>query len=250
MTAPLVSVVTAAYNARAGLAATIDSVAGQSFRDVEHVVVDGGSSDGTPDYLRGLGDSVRWISEPDTGIADAMNKGVEMARGTYVIVIHAEDTFLDADSLALAAAHLDGTTEIVSFDVSFATDSGPRRYESHGLTARLNFKTTIPHQGAFCRKALFERIGGFDTSLRIAMDYDFFLRAWRAGASAKRVPQMIARMPDTGVSSRLDWPSLTRRFAEERAIHARHCPHVGMRAVYAAYWPAYLAYRRMRAAIG
>ena len=91
------------------------------------------------------------------------------------------------------------------------------------------------------------RIGAFDTGFRIAMDYEFFRRAGRAGAGFRRVPEVLAHMPDTGVSSQLDWPALTARFAEERRVHLRHCPGPAMRAVYAAYWPAYLVYRRVRA---
>ena len=248
--APAVSVVTAAWNALEGLKATAASVAEQSCQDVEHIIVDGGSTDGTREWLEELGGRVRWISEPDDGIADALNKAMAMARGEYVLVLHAEDTLLDRNSLARALPHLSGGEDIVSFDVMFETAAGERRLVSRGLSSALAFKTTIPHQGAFCRRDLFERLGPFDTSFRIAMDYEFFLRARRAKATERLVPEVLSRMPDTGVSSRLDWPSLRHRFAEFRRAQAKHFASPGMRAVYAAYWPLYLTYRRMRAAAG
>jgi glycosyltransferase involved in cell wall biosynthesis len=247
-TAPLVTVLTVALNARAALVRTVASVAGQGFTGREHVVVDGGSTDGTADWLARLETPVRWISEADSGIAEALNKGLALARGDYVLVLQAGDTFLDAGSLGRAVPWLDGS-DIVSFDVRIIGARGPRRYRSRGFVPKLNVKTTIPHQGAFCRRALFDRIGGFDESLRIAMDFDFFLRAMRRGAAIRLVPDILARMPDDGISSRKDWPSLKKRFAEERRVHRLHCPGPTMRAVYAVLWPPYLAWRRVRAAL-
>ena len=242
---PLVSIVTATYNALPGLRRTVESVACQTMRDFEHIIIDGGSTDGTREYLEGRGASVRWVSEPDEGIADALNKGVALARGTYVLVLQADDEFMDSESLARAASYLDGETDIVSFDVSFEMPTGSRRYRSRGLNFRTNFKTTIPHQGAFCRRKLFERIGNFDETFRIGMDYEFFLRAYRSCATVRRVPHMLSRMADTGVSSQRDWLSLAGRFAEERRVHLTHCHGAAMLLVYAAYWPVYLLYRRL-----
>lgn len=245
--APLISIVTATFNSLPALRRTVESVATQTFRDVEHVIVDGASRDGTLTYLEGLGCRVRWISEPDSGIADALNKGVAMTRGTYVLVLQADDVFAGPDSLAEAVPYLDDGPDIVSFDVLFQTAQGDRRIRSRGLTFWTNFKTTIPHQGAFCRRVLFDRIGLFNSSFQIGMDYDFFLRAHRAGTIVQRVPEILAHMPASGVSSEREWPSLARRFAEERRAHLAHCPGPAMRAAYALYWPAYLSYRRLRA---
>jgi glycosyltransferase involved in cell wall biosynthesis len=247
--APAVSVITAAWNALGGLKVTAASVAEQSCQDMEHVIVDGGSTDGTQEWLEGLSGRVRWISEPDNGIADALNKALIVARGEYVLVLQAEDTFLDRNSLARALPHLSGGEDIVTFDVIFKTATRQRRWVSRGLTSALAFKTTIPHQGAFCRRDLFERLGPFDTSFRIAMDYEFFLRARRANVTARVVPEILSRMPDTGISSQIDWPSLRRRFAEERQIQAKHLTGRKMRTVYAVYWPLYLTYRRARITI-
>lgn len=246
---PLVTVVTATSGALEGLKSTVASVREQDFRSVEHVIVDGGSSDGTVEYLESLGDAVAlWISEPDTGIADAMNKGIAQARGRYVLVLQAEDTFLDAGALGRAAEHVSSSSEdIVSFDVLYIRNGTGRAYPSRAFCWKTYFKTTIPHQGAFCRRDLFDRIGMFDTSFRIAMDYEFFLRAMRRGATCRLVPETVSRMPGTGTSSRLDWPSLRERFAEEGRVQERHCSNRLMRAVYAVYWPLYLAYRRARA---
>lgn len=245
---PLVTVVTATYGALDGLKRTVDSVRQQDFKSVEHVIIDGGSIDGTVDYLESLGDAVTlWISEPDTGIADAMNKGIAQARGRFVLVLHAEDTFVDRGALGRATEHLsDPSDDIISFDVLFMRDGTGRAYRSRAFCWKTYFKTTIPHQGAFCRRDLFDRIGMFDTSFRIGMDYEFLLRALRRGATCRLVPETVSCMPATGTSSRLDWPSLRQRFTEESRAQDRHCPNRLMRTVYAAYWPLYLTYRRAK----
>ncbi len=250
---PLVSVVTAAYQAEAGLRETVASVAAQSFADREHIVVDGGSTDGTRAFLESLGPAVRWVSEPDGGIADAMNKGVRMARGHWILVLHAADVFEGGGALARAAMRLaepgpGAGIDLLACDVRLV-GPGRARLASAGKPARrLRFKP-VCHQGALCRRALFERVGGFDDRFRICMDYDFMARALRSGARFAHAPLVLARMDDAGISSRTDWPSLARRFAEERRVQLAHCPGPAMRAVYALYWPPYLAYRRLRAAL-
>jgi glycosyltransferase involved in cell wall biosynthesis len=239
---PLVTIVTAAFNALEGVKATVANVAEQSFRSVEHIVIDGGSADGTAEYLRSLGDAVRWISEPDRGIADALNKGVAMARGEYILVLQAEDTLLDTDSLARAAPHLRDETEIVSFGIVL----GSERRISRGFGPRTRLHPPFFHQGAFCRASLFERIGLFDTSLSIAMDYEFFVRAYLAGASSVVLPEPVSHMPQTGVSSQLDWPTLERRLAENRLIHFRHARQPALTLFYRLYWLAYRPFKRVR----
>lgn len=250
--APGITILSAAFRALDGLKATAASLDAQTFRGIEHVVADGGSNDGTVDWLKarekGASTPTRWISEPDEGIADAMNKGVALARGDWVLVLQAEDTLAGPESLARAMAHLKDGVDVAAFDILHGSPDAPRRAGYADPARRLEWKP-LAHQGIFCRRALFEEIGGFDTSLRICMDYDFLLRAKRAGARFARVPEVLSFMPDTGVSSRQDWPGLAARFAEERAVQRRHATGPAMRAVHGAYWPAYLAWRRVRALI-
>lgn len=242
---PLISVVTASKNALSGLRETAASVSGQRFKNLEHIVVDAASSDGTSEWLA-THPEIRWISEPDDGIADALNRGLRLARGEWVLVLHADDTLVGEDALDRAARALNTTADVVSFDVLFSHDSGERLRKSRGLSFLTNFKTTIPHQGAFCRLSLFERIGSFDTEFAVAMDYEFFLRAYRAGASADVRNRVLAEMPNTGISSKRDWESLQHRFSEERQAHRIHSRTWLHRLMYGIYWPLYLTYRRIR----
>jgi glycosyltransferase involved in cell wall biosynthesis len=245
-TPPLVTVVTAAFNALDGVKATVASVAEQTFRSVEHIVIDGGSADGTVEYLRSLGDTVRWISEPDSGIADALNKGVAMARGEYILVLQAEDTLVNAESLARAEPYLRKGTEIVSFGVVILHGQSYRTIFGHGFGPRMSFYMTLPHQGVFCRRALFDRVGKFDTSLAVAMDYDFFMRARMSGARVEVIFDAVSIMPATGISSQLTWKALKKRLDEFKAIHFRYAHGTPMRAVYRLYWLAYPPFKRLR----
>lgn len=248
--APLISIVTAAFNARAGLQVTVESVAAQDFRSVEHIVIDGGSSDGTAEYLAGLGGAVCWLSEPDGGIGDALNKGIAMARGEYVLVLQAEDRFCDPGSLRAAAAELAGGEDIVAFEVDLLfADGSVRRRRSRPLGWLTRFKMTSPHQGMFCRRDLFSRIGAFDPEFRIAMDYEFLLRAMQRGAQLKAVPWPVAVMPATGISTQADWPSIRARLAEDRRLQRRHATGFASRLMTEAFWVVYMPFKYMKASL-
>ena len=242
---PKLSVVTASFNALEGLRATVESVAGQGFSEIEHIVVDGGSDDGTREYLESLGDKVRWISEPDRGIADALNKATELARGDYVLVLQAEDRFASPDSLEQASRFLDGT-DIVSFDVAVERDGKVERFASRGLGEKLEWFMAVPHQGAFVRRDLLERLGGYDLELKVGMDYEMMLRAKRAGASCRVVGEVLSLMPATGISARRDWSSLRARLDENRKIQTRHVQSDTRLIAQALFWKPYLLYKRLR----
>jgi glycosyltransferase involved in cell wall biosynthesis len=247
MTPPKITVITVCLNAQAHIEQTIESVVGQSYPDIEYIVVDGGSSDATLDIVRRHeGGIAKWLSEPDEGIADAMNKGLALATGDYVIFLHADDYLLDDSVIERAAGALDRRHEIFAFEVLYAQGESLRRLPPRGFTWAMNFKTGILHQGAICRRSLFDRIGPFDTRFAIAMDYEFFLRAYRSGVALKVVPFPLSVMRDTGVSSRRDWPSLRRRFGEERRIHSAHSKAKLQMILYAGYWAMYLPYRWVR----
>jgi glycosyltransferase involved in cell wall biosynthesis len=248
---PTVTIVTVCFNARDTVEKTITSVLSQSYAQIEYVVVDGGSSDGTAEIVRRFGPELAaWVSERDAGISEAMNKGLRMSGGELLLFLHADDYLVDTDAIASAIDQVnESNADIYAFDIYFSTTKGLQRYRPRGYTWHMNFKTGVYHQAALCRRRLFERIGHFDPTLRIAMDYDFFLRAYRADAVLRRVPAAFSVMRDTGISSRRDWASLQERFREERAVQARASPGRAMQAVYSTYWPTYLAYRRALTAL-
>lgn len=237
---PLLTILTASYNAIGDLRQTISSVAhaAKSLR-CEHIVIDGGSGDGTREYLETLGDAVRWVSEPDDGIADALNKGIAMARGEWVLVLQAGDRFLHDHSARFALRHLGG--DLVCFGVSL----GDRIAWAHGSRMKREFFMTAPHQGTFVRLSAYARWGTFDPRFKIAMDYEWLLRATRGGASLRVVREPISFMAPGGISSRTDWNGLAGRLSENRAAQTRHARGPLHRLVLSAFWLLYLPYKRM-----
>src|SRR5262249_20492239 len=237
-----VSVITASLNTLADLKRTVMSVASQKCQDVEHIIVDGDSTDGTLAFLASLhGVPIRWVSEPDSGIAEAMNKAVRLAKGDYLLALQAGDTFLNDGSLAEAIRHLDGMTEIVAFVVQQVNGEKSATLNHSDLMRRLGLKLPFPHQGCFIRRKLFSRIGMFDECYRLAFDYDFEIRALRALCSIKRIPLAIARMPVGGISTLTDRKAVIRRFNEERRLQFAHSPNTAYTALLCAYWPLYLS---------
>lgn len=240
-----ISIITVCFNAEKYIEQTIKSVIEQKDCDVEYIVIDGASTDNTPDIIKQYGAGITiWISEPDDGIANAMNKGVQLATGDYLLFLHADDYFADVDVVSKALSYMTSNADIYAFDVIYKTRCKEVRKRTRPFGVRTYFKTPVMHQGAFCKKELFEQVGGFDDSLAIAMDYDFFYKAYQLGALMKIHHQALSIMRDTGISSRQDWPSLKQRFAEEKRVHLENSTSVFMNVLYMVYWFAYIPYRR------
>ena len=204
---PKVTVITVVRNGREFIGQTIESVLEQTYREVEYVVVDGASSDGTVDivrsYERGL---ARWISEPDAGIADAFNKGIAMATGEYLLFLNADDKLSGPDAIAtlVAKAVENGLPMLVFGDVlMISRDTAAPAYLHRMRRKRSSFSLsrgdTLPHPSLLFHRKYFEKYGLYDTSFRIAMDYELLLR----GALREpivHVPAVISLMREGGLS--------------------------------------------------
>lgn len=212
---PTFSVITVAFNALDALKATVACVQAQEYGDIEHIVVDGGSCDGTVDYLRSQENRLSlWISESDKGIYDAMNKGLRLARGDYVHFLNAGDTFANVNTLFDVAAKLNSAPTILMNRVR-ALD-GHRVLllpKEQGLTrVRETFLSAYCHQAAFVRREAYLAVGGFDLSYRHFAD---FKALWtiRGAGCVQETPLEVAIFPLDGVSS--DWRRAT-KLAKER----------------------------------
>ena len=219
---PWITVVTVCRNALALLRPTVESVLEQRTPQIEYWIVDGASTDGTREYLASLNSSgVRWISEPDRGIADAMNKGARLATGQWVAHLHAGDRYLPGALeavLPIAGACrtvLRDPPDILCGSILKDEERGEARYRPR--PSRLPWDMTIHHPATFTRKEVFEEIGEFDERYPNAMDYDFFLRAFVARKRFATLPATIARMASGGQSER----SLWKTYRETQQIRKR-----------------------------
>jgi glycosyltransferase involved in cell wall biosynthesis len=241
---PLISIITISLNAEKYLDQTIQSVLNQTYKNIEYIVVDGGSTDGTLGIIEKYKNAIdHIISEKDEGIADAMNKGSALSTGEYIFFLHSDDYFKSNNILEKAIEFFHDTSDIITCNIQFGKKfiiCKPR-----GFNFWFNFKQGIYHQGTFCRKTLIEKLNGFDKEFRIAMDYDFFLRAYQSKARLEKIPIVLTIMRDTGISSQQDWGNLEIRFDEERRVHQKNCRSVSMKILYKIYWFLYLPYRRL-----
>jgi glycosyltransferase involved in cell wall biosynthesis len=199
---PEISVITVVRNDAAGLERTMDSVAAQDYPDREYVIVDGASSDGTPEVLgRRAAEVTRWISEPDTGIFQAMNKGARLARGEYVCFMNAGDRFASVN--ALSAMFIPPPRVELLWGDCIIESAGGEEYDSAREVLRwLHRQMTVCHQSLFVRReALLRR--PFDEAFRIAADYDFLCERLLDGAGWEYRPVAVSRINDTGASARI-----------------------------------------------
>ena len=205
-----ISVITAVYNNRETISAALDSALGQSGVDIELVVIDGGSTDGTLEVLRSYTDRLHvLVSEPDRGIYDALNKGIQRASGEVVGFLHSDDLFADAGVLSrIAAAFADPEVGAVYGDLLYVRKDNPDevvRYWRSGVFSerRLRWGWMPPHPTLYVRRHVYEQHGLFDTSFRIAADYDFILRTLGQNRVGVRyIPEVLVKMRVGGVSNR------------------------------------------------
>lgn len=217
---PFITILTASLNSGATIRKTIESIRDQTFQDLEHIVIDGESRDETPMVLKESEKTynLTWISEPDRGISDALNKGLHRARGRYIFVLHADDQLLTPEILKSVYIILKSERfDIYSFPVlKYHHDKGKFLYKPVRILWWHHFKTILPHQGCFVHKRLFDRIGGFREEFSIALDYDFFYRTLHSGASIGFGQMPVAFMGGAGISS--DPSLIHRRLQEERKV--------------------------------
>lgn len=219
---PTVSIVTPSLNQREFIEDAIRSVRAQGYPALEHVVVDGGSSDGTVELLRTF-DHLVWVSEPDRGQSDALNKGFAMARGDVFGWLNADDLYLpDAVGGAVAALRRTGAGLVYAGYVKQDMASGRERLihaRPFDIERQVNQENIVPQPAAFFTREALRTVGGLDDHLHYAMDYDLWLRI------AERYP--VAWVDEMWAVFRLHPDSKTmkeneRFWREERTVARRH----------------------------
>ncbi|MBO6538845.1 MAG: glycosyltransferase [Rhizobiaceae bacterium] len=204
---PTITVVTVCYNSAATIEDALLSVKAQSRPDLQHVVIDGGSTDATLDIVRRhLGPCDMLVSEPDDGIYDAMNKGLRVAGGEVIGFLNSDDYFAGPDALGPVAAALDDRALDCAWgDVLQVNAAGRARRLIRGdafAPWMLSIGVMPPHPAFYARTEKMRMLGGFAKDLRIASDFDFMMRVFAdPGLRAEYVPGLVAVMRLGGVSS-------------------------------------------------
>lgn len=205
-----ISIVTVCFNSVATIGDTIASVRNQTHPDVEHIVIDGASRDGTADLVRSrLREGDVLISEPDRGIYDAMNKGIARATGSIIGLLNADDFFADPRALSWVAEAFDRRPELEASlgDIAFVDPERAnvvtRRYRSGTFTpGKVRWGWMPAHPGMYLTRAAYEKVGPYRTDYRIAADYEFVVRAFAChGLVFEHLPRCLVHMRSGGAST-------------------------------------------------
>ncbi len=218
------SIITINYNNLSGLRKTVESVFAQTCRDFEYIIIDGASTDGSKEYLDTIKEDeantagklqitnykLQIVSEPDTGIYNAMNKGIRASHGDYLLMLNSGDYLVDSNVITHILPELDGTDIIQGNTI--CTRNG-KTFVNRGYgKSDINYidvqKGYFLHQASFCRRTLFEQYGYFDESYKIDGDTVFYIRCLGKGnATFRYVNQTIAYFEGGGMSDRqnLQW---------------------------------------------
>jgi glycosyltransferase involved in cell wall biosynthesis len=209
-----VSIITVVYNNAASIEHAINSVLTQDYPDIEHIIIDGASKDGTVELIRKHESSIAaFVSEPDKGIYDAMNKGLKLVTGEIVGTLNADDFYADNTIISqIVKSFENANIDSVFGDVAFVdkdnVDKMVRYYSSKRFEPRLFAYGYMPaHPSFFVKKAYYEKFGLFKTDYKIAADYELLIRFLAVNKlSYKYLPLMMVKMR-TGGASNETWKS-------------------------------------------
>jgi len=207
---PLVSVITVVFNGAATLEHALRSVAQQTYGNVEHIIIDGGSTDATLDILRQYDGSIDyWVSEKDAGIYDAMNKGIALARGDFIGMLNADDFFAHPSALEtivsrLVASNADAVFSCLDIVDPAHLDRVLRKYRISTFSSfMLRIGVMPPHPTFYCKKSCYEKAGLYRTDYRIAADFEMLVRMLlKHRISWEFIDETTVKMRSGGLSSR------------------------------------------------
>lgn len=206
---PLVTVITVAFNSASTIEDTIVSVIEQSYSNIEYIIIDGGSSDATLDVIRKYDEHIAyWVSEKDSGIYDAMNKGVALAAGDYIGMLNSDDFYSDSSVVEkiVNGIKLSNADAVFScLDIVDPTNLSRvlRKYRTSRLSSfMLRIGVMPPHPTFYCRKSVYVKAGGYRTDFRIAADFEMIVRLFiKHNITWHFIDQVTVKMRSGGVSS-------------------------------------------------
>jgi glycosyltransferase involved in cell wall biosynthesis len=217
---PLISVVTVVFNGEAHLEETIVSVLRQDYDNIEYLIVDGGSTDGTLDILEKYADRIDyWVSEPDGGIYDAMNKGLKLAGGELIGLLNADDFYQPGALEKVAESYRKEGVQGIYYGDNFVLQEDLGLKYRFRATLRYWLGMPMCHQAMFVHRDVYAKLGGYSTSYRFAGDYDFLLRAVAANTGFVHVSRYLVSYRNTGLTS----AHYTSSLAEAKRINRAYC---------------------------
>lgn len=197
------SIITINYNNLSGLQKTVESVLSQTWGNFEYIVIDGGSTDGSATYLESQSENIDyWVSEPDKGIYNAMNKGIAKATGEYLFFLNSGDHLMDTLSLQEVQNHL-FKEDVIYFNINVIHKESSYVIENPAVLSFLYLHNNLPcHQCTFIHQSVFERVGYYDERLKIVADWKLLLQAiLKHNVTYRKVDAVFSIFYKDGISS-------------------------------------------------
>lgn len=199
----MISIITINLNNKEGLKETINSVISQTYKDIEYIIIDGCSTDGSVEVIKEYEDKISyWVSEVDKGIYNAMNKGIRASRGDYLLFLNSGDHIIENNVLEKVSQYLDGTDFVYGNEWKINDkNKGSRPYEAiypDKLDESFFRRTSLPHQSTFIRRELLK--DGYSEEYKIISDWLLFRESWKNGKTYKHVPVIVSVYDCSGFS--------------------------------------------------
>lgn len=219
---PKISIVTINFNNLEGLKKTVESIINQKNIDFEYIIIDGGSTDGSYNYLESQSSKIDyWVSESDSGIYNAMNKGIKASNGEYLLFLNSGDILVDDENiLNICEEKLEG--DIVAFDCFLERNNKIVGKRTHIESPSLFYvyKRGLKHQSTFIKRTLFDNIGLYNENYKIASDYEFWIRCFLVPKiTSKGFPVALSVYKLGGLSEVVGWSKEFNQIDQELLPH-------------------------------
>ena len=189
---PLISIITVVFNGEKYIEQTILSVINQTYKNIEYIIIDGGSTDSTIDIIKKYDTKITsWISEKDTGIYNAMNKGIRMAKGELIGIINSDDWY-ELDAVKKVVAVFMGNLNYAIFHGLLRTWNNDNVYSIKGTTAQMLKNDSLPHPATFIKRNTYTQYGLYNESYKLVADYELFLRYNRKNVNFYFIEEILA----------------------------------------------------------
>ena len=221
-----ISIISINYNNKEGLRKTVESVVNQTYKNFEYIVIDGGSTDDSTDILDEYHEKINYIvSEPDSGIYNAMNKGIKVAKGDYLLFLNSGDCLIDQFVIQKVITELNDKISIYYGNLIYSSNGIPKTLNTPPDKLSFNFflNNSLPHPASFIKRELFFKYFMYNESLKIISDWEFFIYViCKMNESYKHIDFTIADFDDGGISSLIENRSII--LYEKDLIFQKHFP--------------------------
>lgn len=229
-----ISIITSVYNNKETIAEAIESVLSQTHTNIEYIVVDGASTDGTVEIIKQYADKITtFVSEPDKGIYDGLNKGLALATGDVVGFLHSDDLFQDENVLdKISEAFKKDDMDSIYGDLTYVSKEDTSKVVRYWKSGAYGLKKLEngwmpPHPTFYVKRKVYEKFGAFDTSFKIAADYDSILRfLGREGITTRYIPEVLVKMCVGGESNKSLKNLILKTQEDLRAIKNNEVGHI------------------------